>query len=121
MTAEDSWETLRDVEEGIDVSLRIDDFENQSHSISENPRTISGQISGSSEDVSHSAGEIQRVIAIGDPWGDGCYVDLGDTAKNNLSVGGRSHRNYSKAWRPRPGQKGRCLLGRVVDVEVDDS
>jgi hypothetical protein len=110
-----AYDTLLSVQEGDTVTVTVDDFENTQHPRDENPRTISGEVDAVKEDVSHSAGEIQRTVAVGDPWDEGCYIDLGDTAENKMAGGTYNPRKYMKAWRPRPG-KDRLLLGKVTEV-----
>lgn len=112
-----AFHTLLSVEEGDSASVHIEDFENTRWPKEANPRTISGEVNRVKEDVGHSAGEIQRSVVIGDPRDDGCIVDCGDTAENNLTGGGSAYK-YLKAWRPRPG-KDRLLLGRVTDADRD--
>jgi hypothetical protein len=110
-----AYDTLLSVEEGDTVRVTVDDFENTKHPREDNPRTISGEVKRVKEDVSHSAGEIQRTVAVGDPWDEGCYIDLGDTAENKVTGGTYDSRKYTKAWRPRPG-KDRLLLGKVTEA-----
>lgn len=117
-----AYDTLLSVEEGDTVHVTVDDFENTKYIREDNPRTISGEVKQVKEDVSHSAGEIQRTVAVGDPWDGGCYIDLGDTAENKMAGGTYGPRKYTKAWRPRQG-KDRLLLGKVTEanrsVEAD--
>jgi hypothetical protein len=111
------WDTLLGVGEGDRVEVRVEDFQNTNYPKEENPRTLSGEVTGVNEDVGHSAGEILRTVAVGDPRDEGFYVDLGDTAENQLTGGSSTPRRYSKVWQPRPG-KDRLLLGRVAAAEV---
>lgn len=114
----EAYNSLLTVAVGAGIQIHVDDFENTRFPKTSNPRIISGDVERVKEDVSHSAGEIQRSVVIGDPWGDGCIVDCGDTGENQM-VSGSSSRVYLKAWRPRAG-KDRVLLGRVTGVERDD-
>lgn len=115
----DAWETLNSAEEGDKISVRIEDFDNTRCPREENPRCIEGKVKKVKESVGYSAGEISRTVVLGDPWDDGCNIDVGDTADNNLTGGGGSSHKYINAWRPRRG-KDRLLLGEVVLVEVKD-
>lgn len=107
------------LEEGWYVKILVDDFKNTQHPREENPRMVEGEVTGINEDVNRNAGEIQRIVAVGGPKGDGCYIDVGDMRDNNLNVGGSTVANpfYSTVWVPRRGRD-RLTYGRVVRVEV---
>lgn len=115
------------VEEGDSIEVRVVDFENTRYPKDNNPRTIEGKVENINEDVSHSAGEVQRVITIGDVWDEGCKIDVGNTSKNQLAGGSnnprkyvwRPRRKYTRVWRPRSG-KDRVLLGKVKQVIIED-
>ena len=111
------WDTLMAVEEGQEVELVIEDFETTRYPQDENPRTIAGTVRNIEENPGYAAGEIQRVVSVGDPRDEGCHIDCGDTSENNLT-GGHRRRTYLKAWRPRTG-KGRLLLGRIGSVTTE--
>lgn len=116
----DAWETLMGVAEGEEIEVTIEDFEDTRFPRDENPRTISGTVQNVSEEPGYGAGEIQRVVTVGDPWSDGCNIDCGDTSENNLNLtGGHGRRTYLKAWRPRSG-KDRLLLGRVTEASMSE-
>lgn len=110
---------LLDVEEGQSIKVRVVDFENTSYPKEDNPRDIEGEVEKVNEDISHSAGEIQRVITIGDVWDEGCKIDVGDTSKNQLVSTTGNPRKYTKVWRPRAG-KDRNLLGEVESVTINE-
>lgn len=111
------YDKLLNVEEGEQVNIRVVGFENTSYPKEENPQDIKGEVKKIDEDVSHSAGEIQRVITIGDVWEDGCKIDIGDTADNKLTHSSKRCKKYTRVWRPRPG-KDRLLIGKVESIEV---
>lgn len=111
-----AYDELIELSEGEQVTVTIDDFENTNFPRDENPRVITGEVVNVNEDVNHSGGEITRTVAIGDPRNDGCYIDCGDTAENNITTSTHQTYTYTKAWRPRAG-KDRILLGRVTAVE----
>lgn len=110
-----AWARLMMVEGGDEITVEVDDFDNTRHPKEQNPREISGTVKNVAEDVNYAAGEIQRVVTIGNPWEDGCNIDVGDTSENNLT-GGHNRKLYTKAWRPRTG-KDRILLGKITEIQ----
>lgn len=104
------------VEEGDEITVTIDDFEDTRFPKDQNPRKVSGPVNNIAKDINYSAGEIQRVVTIGNPWDDGCNIDCGDTAKNKLTNETYETYTYTKAWQPRVG-KDRLLLGKVVEAK----
>lgn len=116
MNKQTTWETLESATEGSEMAVHIVDFENTNWPKDENPRWIVGEVVNVKEDVKRQAGEVVRVVTIGNPWEDGCHIDVIDTAQNTWITGPRG-RKYLKAWRPRTG-KDRLLLGVVDDVEL---
>jgi hypothetical protein len=116
VTSKTVYEQLLDLSEGDSVSIEVIDFANTRWPKEDNPRSITGTVEHVKEDVSRSAGEIQRAIVIDNPYNEGCVVDVGDMRENNLTGGSNAQSpRYTKAWRPRPG-KDRLLLGRVGNV-----
>lgn len=110
------WDRANKITEGDHVCIEIDDFDNTQFPKDDNSRAIDGEVTKVKTDIGHSAGEVVKTIAIGNPWDDGCYIDLGDTAKNNL-IEHSGARKYSKVWRPRAG-KDRILLGKLTWIET---